>query len=181
MGRLGRLLSYLYTTVGTDKAADIKYDPGGGANITAHHAEPANQTSRPLPQDLTVAIPVPGEGREVIVAFIDPNNLQDIAEGEHKTYARDAAGAVVCSVHLLATGAIEITNSSGAMTLGSSGTVSINGVTIDTSGNITAPSGAKIEADTVEGLTSLLGAGVEHVAHAHGGVTTGGQSTAPIV
>jgi hypothetical protein len=116
-----------------------------------------------------VLIPVPGEGREVVVAFIDPKNAQDTAAGGAKVYARDTAGDVVCSILLKSDGSINI-----------NGAVNINGVTIDTDGNVTAPPSAKIEAPTVEGTTSLKGAGVEHVGHAHGGVTSGTASTAPI-
>lgn len=150
MGRLARVLEYTYRTLRGDKVADVKANPGGGANVTAPHAEPANQTSRPLPQDLTVLVPVPGEGREVVVAFIDPKNLQDIAAGEHKTYARDAAGAQVCSVRMLNTGAISIE---------STAPVNINGATVGTDGAISSP--VSISAP------SVVANGKELAGHAH--------------
>lgn len=184
MGLIGRVLSYAYRVLGADNVADIKLDSGGGANTTAWHAEPANQTSRPLASDLVVVVPIPGQGRQVAVAFIDRANPQDILEGEHKSYARDAAGAVKCQALLKNDGQVLITNAMGSFTLEAGGNVVINGVTIDTSGNIfgaaDVTASGTVEGSTVEGTSSLKGAGVEHVGHVHAGVTTGGGSTAPI-
>ncbi len=191
MGRIGRVLSYIYGALNGDTVADIKTDLGGGDNRETWHAEPANQTSRPLAQDLVVAVPVPGAGRHVAVAFIDPANPQDIEQGEHKTYARDGEGAVVCHVYLNAEGTVEVQatrainllNDNGYVNLGSSGEVDINGVIIDTSGNVTLPSGTKLEAPTVEGTESLQGAGVEHIGHTHGFTNADGipSTTDPII
>lgn len=61
---------------------------------------------------------------------------------------------------------ITLDNGSGTIELQGSGTVDMNGVTIDSSGNVTIP-------------TSLILGGKEINNHIHGGVTTGGASTLP--
>lgn len=187
MGMIGKVLSYVYAKLGEseDAVADIKFNPGGGANQTTWHAEPANQTSQPLAGDFVVVMPIPGEGKTVAVAFIDPKNPQDIAAGEHKTYSRDETGAIKCSVHLKADGTITINNDAGSFEMQAGGNVIINGVTIDTSGNITGAAdvtaSGTVGADTVAATSSLTGAGIEHVGHVHGGVTVGAANTAPII
>ena len=187
MGLIGKVLSYVYSSLGQndDKVGDIKLDPGGEANRTTWHAEPANQTSQPLSGDFICVMPIPGEGKTVAVAFIDPNNPQDIAAGEHKTYARSPDdGAIKCMVHLRNDGTIAITNEAGtSITADSSdGSVTINGVKFDTSGNITGANditaAGTVEADTLNGTSSVMAAGKEIVNHDHN-INSGSSAPGP--
>ena len=155
MGRIGRVLSYLFKQVGEDKVADIKINTGGGANTTVQHFQPAGEDSQPLPQDILVVLKVPGVGREVAVAFVDPKNDQLAQAGEKRFYARDENGAAIATFYLKADGTIEVNNTAGgSFTMsGSDGLITINTVTIDTSGNIVSP--AKISANEGDFTTSL--------------------------
>lgn len=140
MGRIGRILSYVFGKAGDDNIADIKSDIGGGDNRTAQHFQPANSVSQPLPSDIVVMVQVPGQGKMAAVGFVDPAAPQDIAAGEHKTYSRDSAGAVKASVTIKADGSVLITNDAGgSINLQSDGIVNINGATIDMSGAIESP------------------------------------------
>jgi hypothetical protein len=69
-----------------------------------------------------------------------------------------------------ADGSIAGTNGSGSFELAAGGDFLVNGVTIDTSGNITSP--ATITAPNVAGDTSVTAAGKELVDHAHAGSPT---------
>lgn len=168
MGLIGRVLSYVYGQLGQngDTVADIKLDTGGEANTTAWQAEPAGQTSQPLPSDLVVVVPIPGQGRQVAVAFIDPNNPQDIAAGEHKTYARDGSGTIVCHVHLKNDGSIDITSTAD---------INVNGATITPTGDITSP--GTITAETIIGNSSVQAAGKELAEHNHNQPNDSGGNT----
>lgn len=145
MGLIGRLLSYAFTQTG----ADIKLDPGGGENRTAEHFQPANMASRPLPEDYVVTVPVPGAGRVAVVAFVDPGAPDDLAPGDAMLYARDSNGARSVSVRLDSDGTLTAQNGGGSLTLEASGNVIINGVTIDTNGNITAPGDGVFQGSTL--------------------------------
>lgn len=74
-------------------------------------------------------------------------------------------------------GSIKGFNEDGVFEMLSSGVFTVNGVTIDTGGNITSP--ARIKGQTVEGIASNIAAGKELVNHIHGGVDTGSGQTSP--
>ena len=63
------------------------------------------------------------------------------------------------------------------MKMVSPGDITINGVTIDPAGNVTAPSGATIAAPTINGTTTLTVNGLDMGSHYHGGVQPGTGNT----
>lgn len=78
-----------------------------------------------------------------------------------------------CNVTLSPDGTVSTQNGSGYIILGADGTVTINGVTIDPSGNITSPA-------TIKGSEVVFG-GVSGTTHRHTDVSTGiGTSGGPI-
>lgn len=195
MGLLGRLLSYSYRVVNGFNIGDVKTDPGGGENRTAQHFQPANIAGRPLPDDVAALLPVPGAGRVVAVAFGDPSAPDDLEPGELLLYARDDTGARVLSVKLANDGALtarnadggelllnpngsgRLGNSNGGIIIDAGGQVTINGFTIDTSGNVSTTGSG--EFGTGEFGTSLRVGGKELNNHTHSGVTTGGGISGP--
>ena len=183
MGRIAVLLSFVRSLAGEAKVSDVKVDPGGGANITAQHFSPAGDDAHPLPDDYAATVPVQRTGSEVAVGYIDPKNEQKAQPGDKRIYARDPEdGSTVvevwlkndgtalvanaeASVEVKPDGSIKGSNSAGSFELQAGGNFVVNGVTIDTSGNVTSP--ATITGTTVAGTTSLTAAGKEMAGHVH--------------
>lgn len=67
-------------------------------------------------------------------------------------------------------GTITLENGAGHIRMAPNGTVTINGVTIDTAGNVTTDA-------TVTASTNVVGGGISLNSHTHGGVQSGGSST----
>jgi len=133
MGLIGQVLSFARRVVEGVPRADVKGDPGGGANHTVQHFAPPGDDSQPLPGDTYATTSVRGSGHDVAVAYADPKNAGEAAAGEVRRYARAADGTPVCEFWLKSDGAVEITS------IASGSVVTINGVTIDQDGNISTP------------------------------------------
>jgi len=150
---------------------DVKADTGGGYNLTARHMAPPGDDSQPLPGDYVATIPTTGEGNQLAIAYLDPVNQSSVGAGGKRIYARDpATGATVCQVWLRNNGDIIIATAAGSFTMGASGDVTINGVTIDTSGNITTTGAIS--------APSVIAATKELAGHTHS-VTTAPGTTGP--
>lgn len=164
MGRLGRLLSFLRTTRKDLPISDVKFDAGGGYNLTSEHFAPAGDDAHPLPSDFVAFLPIMATGRGVVVGYADPAAQQLAEPGEKRIYARDGDGVDVVHLWLKADGSAVLDNSVGSVTLGADGSIAgangngsfeleaagnfvVNGVTIDTDGNITSP--ASVSAPSV--------------------------------
>lgn len=139
MGLIAKLLSFTRTKVDGAHVSDVKIDPGGGANITAQHFGCPGDDSAPLPNDFVATTGAPGSGTEQVTGYIDPKNEPKAAAGEKRIYSRDSDGAVVAVVWLKNDGTVVIENGNGSIEMASGGDVTINGVTIDTGGNVSAP------------------------------------------
>lgn len=144
---VAEVLSVTRTEVDGVHVTDIKADPGGGDNITAQHFATAGDDSHPLPGDSVVMVPEGGSGTEVAVGYLDPKNEPEAQAGERRLYSRDEDGAIQAVIWLKNDGSILIDNGSGTVELAAGGDVTINGVTIDTSGNISAPGEVTAMAD----------------------------------
>lgn len=134
---MATVLSFLRVIRNDAKASDVKIDPGGGPNITAEHFSSAGDDSHPLPGDFAVTNDVQRSGGEVIVGYLDPLNDQKANPGDKRIYARDAnTGAMIVELWLKNDGSTVLSNANGSLTLQANGDFLINGVTIDTNGNI---------------------------------------------
>ncbi len=156
MGRIAKILSFLRVTRRGAKLSDVKVDPGGGPNVTAEHSAPAGDDSFPLDTDYAVLLQTPRSGSEVVVGYFDPLNTPKAEAGDKRIYARDSNGAVIVEVWLKNDGTGILSNANGSFTLSPDGSTKglnsngsfelqqggdflVNGVNIDTSGNITTP------------------------------------------
>lgn len=157
--------------------SDVKFDPGGGNNITGEHFSSLGDDSYPmLGIDYGVAVDVPRKGGAVIVGYVDPINTPKATKGEKRIYARDANGDSIAeawlksdgSIHVISSdgsfildgaGSIKGSNSSGDFELKADGSFNMNGVIIDASGNVTMPG-------------TLSVAGKDFATHAHIGSPT---------
>lgn len=141
-------------------------DPGSEANVTGSVFQPAGDDAQPVDGDFAVCVDLLSTGSVSVVGYNDPKNARVADKGEKRIYARDTAGAVVSSIWLKNDGSVIWTNGSGTIQMAAGGTVTINGVTIDTSGNLSA--------NTVE---QTDGGSIDLGSHVHGGVETGGGTT----
>lgn len=137
MGLLGILRRFARASV--DDAEDhgeATVDVGGGDNRTAQHFADPGVDARPLPGDFVAMLE---RRREVAaVGYLDPAGGVAGA-GEIRIYARDGDGAIVW-VHLKSDGELHIENrEGGVIEMAPDGDVTINGVVIDTDGNVVAP------------------------------------------
>lgn len=141
----------------------VKLDPTSGDITAAELYSPAGDDAPPLETDYAVAANTLHEGAPAVFGFIDLQNNSKAAKGEKRIYARDSTGAVVAEFWLKNDGSIEGSNSLGSFKLLATGDFVVNGVTIDTTGDISA--------------NSITIGGISFVAHVHSGVTTGGDVT----
>lgn len=196
MGLIAKVTEWFYQTVGSTKTTQVQLDQGAGYTAQAPYSTPSGVASTPMPGDLAVCLEVPGSGQTFVVGYIDPQFAQGLATGEAKLYSRDSSGAEVASLYLTREGRATLKNSkgqavlnpdgsgglsndNGGFTLQAGGSVIINGVTIDPSGNISGAGSInakslKTTGDVQAGIISVTG-------HKHGGVTTGGGTTLPPV
>lgn len=182
MGRIAKLLSFVRVVRNNAKVSDVKVDPGGGANITAEHFASPGDDSSPLPGDYVALITASGSGRESAVGYVDAKSDQKSLSGDKRIYARDGNGLSIGEVWLKNTGEISISNDNGSFTLRPDGSIKgvngsgsfelavsgdflINGVTIDTTGNITTT--GVITGATVAATTNLTVDSKEMGLHTH--------------
>ena len=187
MGRLGIVKQIARAVIRGANVLNAIADPGGGANVTARVFSASGEDAPPLPDDTAVIIPLGQIRGNAAVGFADTKNVGVAAAGEVRRYSRNASGSPVAVLWLKTDGSIEIVNGGGSFVMAPGGNVTINGVEIDTSGNITTPGTVDadtvdadtVDADTVEAGSSLTVNGKEVDGHLHGGVTPGGGQTAP--
>lgn len=165
MDIIAEVLSFEHVTDEGVKTAQVKADGEGGAPLTFEHLGAPGDDGAPLPGDTVVAVVVPGSGHRVAVGYADTDNAGIALPGERRLYGRDAAGVVVCAIHLKRDGSIvvqndngdftldaagalvanvttlSVGNGAGSMTLDSAGTWNFNGLTISAAGELTNAAG----------------------------------------
>lgn len=173
----------------------VTANPGANMNLTPRHFSAPGDDAQALAGDAAHLAKTGRTGSYSILGYADAKNAPRANAGEKIIYARDeATGAIVveiwlkndgtalmknanAEIELSPTGEIKGENSNGVFQLDSSGNFNVNGVTIDSSGNITSP--GTVDAQTVEAATSLKVATKEVNGHTHAGVTSGPSSTDP--
>jgi len=170
VGRIAHILSFLRVqkvSRGNANISEVKCKPGGGVNVTVEHYADIGDDSHPLNSDYVAIVPVNTSGSEIALGYADVIN----APNDKRIYSRDQnTGAMIADVWLKADGSIICTNANGSFSLMASGDFVVNGVTIDTNGNITTA--GTVSADTVEATNSLTIAGKELKNHTHTGSLT---------
>ena len=175
---ISKLLSFTRVVKNEANVSDVKVDPGGGANITTEHFAPPGDDSFPLPDDYVLGVDVPRSGSKAAAGYIDPKNTPKANEGDKRIYGRKADGISVNEVWLKNDGSVLVSNDNGSILLKQNGDINLNGVIIDTNGNITTP--ATIVADTIEADTSLKVGVSEVLGHTHVAGTPPGN-TGPLI
>lgn len=135
MGMIARLKQWVRTSRNGAQISEAKLDPGGGALLLSESFSAPGEDSQPLDTDYLAIMRVQGTGRAVVVGTLDPKNADQSGPGERRLYSRDSGGNVVSSIWLKADGSIA---------LESTGDITINGVTISATGQVTVPSSLKV-------------------------------------
>lgn len=151
MGRIGQVLSFLKITRGDAKTYDAKVNLAPNINVTVDHFTSAGDDSIPMSSDYCALIARRDEGRFSSVGYIDPKNQQKSNIGDKRIYARDSNGDEIIELWLKNDGSAILSNGIGSIQLLANGTVNINGVTIDTSGNISTPASINTPSAIVNG------------------------------
>ncbi len=174
MGMTGQVLSFERQEGTNGSISQTKFQNGEFPETAPHFADPGDD-SHPLPDDLVALSATTGTGAVNAVAYLDPKNKPKTQPGEKRIYARDENGAAIAEFWLKNDGSIFLGNAKGSIGLQANGNVIINGVEIDTDGNITTP--AKVEAAELEADSIKSGVN-EFVGHTHTS-TTPGNPTGP--
>lgn len=175
MGWIGSILSFSRAIANDAKISEVKIDRGGGTNITAEHFSSIGDDSFPLETDFVILQQIKRSGGFAVVGYIDPSSEPKAQKGDKRIYARDANGTLKAEVWLKNDGTIVINNGSGSFLMEASGKVIINGLEIDTNGNLTTT--GTVKADIIEGDSSVLAAGKELVDHTHAQANDSGGNT----
>lgn len=150
---IGKVLSFLRNLRNGDNFTDTKNDVGGGDIVRAKHFADPGDDSAPLPGDFCINVPTKKTGNQAAAGYVDPKNAGISQPGEARKYARDSAGSEVSQIYqqndgaitienaaaslvISPSGQIDLLNGAGFIQLLPSGTVNINGTTIDAAGNI---------------------------------------------
>lgn len=165
MGFVGRLKEFVrLVKEDGEHAAELKIDPGSGANVVAQLLQAAGLDAQALPEDPHVVIDLGGVS--VVVAVADGRSEGESGPGEIQVYSRNDAGARMARAQLFADGSAKLWNESGSLELEAGGDVVINGVRITAAGAVQAPG------DVTAGSISLQG----HV-HSAGSLVDGESMT----
>ena len=117
MGRIGKLISFVRALVGETKVSDVKVDRGGGDNRTPQHFSAPGDDAFPMPGDYVAIIGQAGTGRDSVVGYVDPKNLQKALSGDKRIYARDVNGDEIVQLWLKNDGTAILSNVNGSVTL----------------------------------------------------------------
>lgn len=170
-GLIAKLLSFTRVTKNGAKVSDVKVDRSGGDNATPEHFSSPGDDSFPITTDYVALMPVGSGSRFVTVGYVDPINEPKGTEGDKRIYARDPSdGSVVAEVWLKSDGSITGENGNGSFALQADGKFVVNGVEIDTMGNITSP--------TSISAPSVVANGKELAGHNHN-ILSGSSAPGP--
>jgi len=158
MGRIGFVLTWIKRRA--------KMDYGGGDVRIADHFGSPGEDCQPLPGEFGAAVELVQTGKTAVVGYLDQENESKALPGERRVYARNDDGEIVCTMWMHNDGVVDITNNNGSFQMTANGDVNINGVTIDTNGNISTIGSLSAVGVTDSTTSVTLGT------HIHAGIGT---------
>lgn len=169
MGLIARVLSFIREVRPSGaQVSYAKFQAGSEPTLRGEHFAPPGDDSHPLPGDYCYSSRQRATGRWAVLGYLDARNAPEAEPGERRFYSRNADGEIQAVVWLKADGAIELSNAEGSILLQSGGTVVINGVQIDPSGNITGPGDADFTGDLSGATVTETSGNVGLGTHTHG-------------
>jgi hypothetical protein len=138
---IGEVLSVERDTEEGAHVTNVIVDTGGGSNLTAEYFPNPGDDSPPCVGDMVTLGESEGAGSMAVTGANDARNPGKAAGGERRLYARDEHGTPVAELWLKADGSGEITGlkCGWKIAMGTDGSITLNGVTIDKDSNIKAP------------------------------------------
>lgn len=144
MGFLGTVVEFLRSSDQGTPTPEVKFDRGGNDTVSGFHFAPPGTDAAPLPGDVGYLGDDLGAGNAQAVGYQDPKNAGVAVPGEHRIYARSAAGELVAELWLKADGSILVRSvlASSSAELAADGSITLanatGGVAIDAAGNVVA-------------------------------------------
>jgi len=168
MGRVGEVKAY--------EDGAVRVDAGGGDDETADHFAPAGDDAPPLAGDIAALSDAPGAGSESAVGYRDDTTKKS-ADGEKRIYSRKPDGSLAAEFWLKGDGTWVMTDllNGASFSSDSDGAVTINGVKIDSDGNIETPGDVDADGD-VTANAAVPAASVTLSTHQHPTAATGSPS-----
>ena len=171
MGLIARVLQAFRGERNELTVQRTKIDTGGGAVIQCDNYLSPGDDSVSVDGDYAYAAKIDHTANaHCMVGFVDPKNAAQALPGEKRLYSRDGDGLVALTLWMKRDGQCHIYNDNGYFRLDPDGKVLVNGVEIDTDGNIAT--NGKITANEIETT-----AGIDLGTHIHGGVEPGAGDT----
>lgn len=137
MGLIGRVLSLLRETKANGaRVSFAKFAANNEPTLRGQHFGAPGDDAVPLAGDYVYSGRAPRTGEWAALGYLDSVSTPTATPGERRIYSRSGPGEMAAEVWLRADGTIHVRNGSGSIELQSGGDVVINGVTIDTDGNI---------------------------------------------
>lgn len=162
----------------TDYAALIDVE-GTGREAAVGYLDPINEP-KAQPGDKRIYARDAASGAVVVEVWLQNNGTGTMSNANGSVVLLPDGGSITTTPNgtfeTKADGSIKGVNGSGAFELQAGGDFVVNGVTIDTSGNITSP--ATITAPTVAANTSMTAAGKELAGHDHA-INSGSSAPGP--
>lgn len=160
----------------TDYVA-LNTDSGSGRETAIGYLDPLNEP-KAQPGDKRIYGRDAESGAVVVEVWLKNDGTAIISNDNGSVMLRPDGGTVTTTPEstfdAAADGSIKGDNGSGSFELAAGGDFLVNGVTIDTSGNITSP--ATISAPNVAGSSSVQAAGKELAGHIHPAGTPPGNT-----
>lgn len=88
MARIGKVIDFFRVILRGIPATDVKFDPGGGSNLTGTHFSDPGDDAFPLPGDYLTSVETPKSGNQSVVGYHDPVNTQKATAGDKRIYSR---------------------------------------------------------------------------------------------
>lgn len=172
MGLVAKVLSFILTNRNNANISDVIVKSGGNLNLTAEQYIPFDK--QPLKTDYACIVTDSGTGRYIVVGYQDPINPNEANLGEEGLKGRNKNAQILCRVFARNNGSVVINNDNGSFILNPDGIVNINGVTIDTQGNIVSPS--SVSSPNISATQSMTISGKELSNHTHPAGTPPGNT-----
>jgi hypothetical protein len=153
VGRIGKVLSWTVKAL----TGDVRHDVGGGSIHNSQLFSDSGTDAPPMAADYVYAGETQSRNRSAVVGSVDGKNASTAAPGERRTYARDAAGAVVVTLHMKADGSARLFNGNGYIELKADGEVEANGAKITTDGDVVTAAGVSLNGHKHLAGSELIG------------------------
>lgn len=120
---LGTVKQFLRSVRDSLKVPEVQVTPSAeGLPVTAEHYTPPGVDAVPLEGDTAVMVPGTGNGRWVVMGYMDTANAGSAGPGEFRIYSRNSDGEIVATIWLQSSGSVVV---NGVLTVAADGNMVI--------------------------------------------------------